>query len=99
MAILGLRYFLVGFIPQTLCGDGDPLDVLIMGDPVEPGMLSVWVPRRFMQLLSTFTIWRFVLALRLGAVVDVRPIGHMVMEDEKGMDEKVLLLRRITTLF
>ena len=52
-----------------------------------------------MQLLSTFTIWRFVLALRLGAVVDVRPIGHMVMEDEKGMDEKVLLLRRITTLF
>ena len=51
-----------GFIPQTLCGDGDPLDVLVMGDsPIVPG-----------------------------AVVDVRPIAYMVMEDEKGMDEKML---------
>mmetsp|Transcript_17362 Transcript_17362/g.26037 ORF Transcript_17362/g.26037 Transcript_17362/m.26037 type:complete len:147 (-) Transcript_17362:238-678(-) len=51
-----------GFLPQTLCGDGDPLDVLVMGDlPLVPG-----------------------------SFVDVRPIAYMVMEDEKGMDEKVL---------
>lgn len=51
-----------GFLPQTLCGDGDPLDVLVLGDdPLQPG-----------------------------SFVDVRPIGYMVMEDEKGMDEKVL---------
>lgn len=51
-----------GFIPQTLCGDGDPLDVLVMGD----------------------------YALQPGCFVDIRPIAYMVMEDEKGMDEKVL---------
>ncbi|GAB5355041.1 hypothetical protein AAMO2058_000171900 [Amorphochlora amoebiformis] len=51
-----------GFVPQTLCGDGDPLDVLIIGDdPLEPGCF-----------------------------VDVRPIGYLVMQDEKGMDEKLL---------
>ncbi len=32
-----------GFIPQTLCGDGDPLDVLVMGDSsLEPGTFSIW---------------------------------------------------------
>eukprot|EP00300_Choanocystis_sp_HF-7_P040198 c6641_g1_i1.p2 GENE.c6641_g1_i1~~c6641_g1_i1.p2 ORF type:complete len:250 (+),score=44.40 c6641_g1_i1:765-1514(+) len=51
-----------GFIPQTLCGDGDPLDVLVIGhSPIQPGSL-VWI----------------------------RPIAYMVMEDEKGQDEKVL---------
>jgi len=51
-----------GFVPQTLCGDGDPLDVLIMGDdPLQPGCF-----------------------------VDVRPIGYLVMKDEKGTDEKLL---------
>uniref|UniRef100_A0A7S2RLU3 Inorganic pyrophosphatase n=1 Tax=Mucochytrium quahogii TaxID=96639 RepID=A0A7S2RLU3_9STRA len=51
-----------GFIPQTLCGDGDPLDVLVMGtQPLIPG-----------------------------CIVNARPIAYMVMEDEKGMDEKVL---------
>eukprot|EP00301_Raphidiophrys_heterophryoidea_P018545 c3543_g1_i1.p1 GENE.c3543_g1_i1~~c3543_g1_i1.p1 ORF type:complete len:249 (-),score=51.57 c3543_g1_i1:25-771(-) len=51
-----------GFIPQTLCEDGDPLDVLVMGDsPIAPG-----------------------------SVVHARPIAYMVMEDEKGKDEKVL---------
>lgn len=52
-----------GFIPQTLCGDGDPLDVLVMGSnqPLIPG-----------------------------CIVNARPICHMIMEDEKGMDEKVL---------
>lgn len=51
-----------GFIPQTLCDDGDPLDVLVMGDT----------------------------ALEPGSIVDVRIIAYMVMEDEKGVDEKVL---------
>lgn len=51
-----------GFIPETLCGDGDPLDILVLGD-------SALVP---------------------GCVVMVRPICYMVMQDEKGMDEKVL---------
>ena len=51
-----------GFIPQTLCGDGDPLDVLVMNtSPLVPG-----------------------------SVVYVRPLGYLVMEDEKGLDEKVL---------
>mmetsp|Transcript_31773 Transcript_31773/g.77432 ORF Transcript_31773/g.77432 Transcript_31773/m.77432 type:complete len:309 (-) Transcript_31773:329-1255(-) len=51
-----------GFVPQTLCGDGDPLDVLIMGDnPLQPGCF-----------------------------VDVRPIGYLIMQDEKGKDEKLL---------
>ena len=50
-----------GFVPQTLCGDGDPLDVLVLGEEYIPG-----------------------------AIVDVRPLGYMIMEDEKGLDEKVL---------
>ena len=50
-----------GFIPQTLCGDGDPLDVLVLGEALVPG-----------------------------SIVDVRPLGYMIMEDEKGLDEKVL---------
>lgn len=51
-----------GFIPQTLCDDGDPLDVLVMGDNI----------------------------LEPGSIIDVRVIAYMVMEDEKGGDEKVL---------
>ena len=51
-----------GFIPQTLCEDGDPLDVLVMCDgPLQPGCF-----------------------------VNVRPICYMIMEDEKGLDEKLL---------
>lgn len=51
-----------GFVPHTLCGDGDPLDVLIVSRvPVVPG-----------------------------AVVRCRPVGVMFMEDEGGMDEKIL---------
>ena len=50
-----------GFFPQTLCGDGDPLDVLVLGEPLVPG-----------------------------SIVDVRAVGYMIMEDEKGLDEKVL---------
>lgn len=51
-----------GFIPQTLSADGDPCDVLVVGQvPVVPG-----------------------------AVIRCRPVGVLVMEDEAGMDEKVL---------
>ncbi|KAH9258596.1 hypothetical protein BASA81_003098 [Batrachochytrium salamandrivorans] len=51
-----------GFIPQTLCGDGDPLDILVMSTaPLIPG-----------------------------CVVRAAPIAYMLMEDEKGVDEKVL---------
>jgi inorganic pyrophosphatase len=51
-----------GFIPQTLCGDGDPLDILVM-------TTSPLIP---------------------GCVVQARPVAVMIMEDEKGQDEKVL---------
>ena len=51
-----------GFIPHTLSADGDPIDVLIVGE-------TRLVP---------------------GAVVRVRPIGALVMEDEGGGDEKIL---------
>lgn len=51
-----------GFIPDTLCGDGDPLDILVMNtSPLVPGCM-----------------------------VYIRPLGYLIMEDEKGRDEKVL---------
>jgi inorganic pyrophosphatase len=51
-----------GFIPHTLSGDGDPVDVLVVGrTPVMPG-----------------------------AVMRVRPVGVLLMEDEAGLDEKVI---------
>ena len=51
-----------GFIPHTLSGDGDPVDVLVIGRvPVVPG-----------------------------AVIRSRPIGILCMEDEAGVDEKVI---------
>jgi len=51
-----------GFVPHTLCGDGDPLDVLIASTR----------------------------ALVPGSVINCRPVGVLVMEDESGMDEKVI---------
>ena len=51
-----------GFVPHTLSADGDPIDVLLVGQ-------SPLVP---------------------GAVVRVRPIGALVMEDEAGGDEKLI---------
>jgi inorganic pyrophosphatase len=51
-----------GFIPNTLSGDGDPLDVLIAN---QRGIVP-------------------------GAVVAVRPIGVFLMEDEAGVDEKIV---------
>lgn len=51
-----------GFIPHTLADDGDPLDVIVVGQvPVVPG-----------------------------AVIPCRPIGVLLMTDEKGGDEKIL---------
>jgi len=51
-----------GFVPHTLCGDGDPLDVLVSNTR----------------------------ALVPGAVINCRAVGVLVMEDESGMDEKLI---------
>ena len=51
-----------GFIPHTLSDDGDPIDVLCLGQT---------------QLIP-------------GCVVRARPIGVLMMEDESGLDEKIL---------
>jgi inorganic pyrophosphatase len=51
-----------GFVPHTLCGDGDPIDVLICNTR----------------------------ALVPGCVINVRPIGVMIMEDQSGEDEKII---------
>lgn len=51
-----------GFIPHTLSDDGDPADVIVIGQvPVVPG-----------------------------AIIRVRPVGALIMEDESGGDEKIL---------
>lgn len=62
-----------GFIPNTLGGDGDPLDVLV----VSP------------------------LAVVPGSVIRVRPVGVLMMEDEGGMDEKILAVpvSKLTPLY
>jgi inorganic pyrophosphatase len=55
-----------GFFPETLGGDGDPLDVLVMvTNPLFPGVAA-----------------------------DVRPIGVLVMSDDKGQDEKILAVAK-----
>ena len=51
-----------GFVPHTLSLDGDPIDVMVVGQR----------------------------ALVPGAVVRVRPIGVLLMEDDGGQDEKIL---------
>src|SRR3954471_13672121 len=51
-----------GFIPHTLSGDGDPVDVLIVNAR----------------------------AIAPGAVISVRPVGVLLMEDNAGQDEKIL---------
>ena len=51
-----------GYVPQTLSGDGDPVDVLVMTPfPLPPGV-----------------------------VVPCRVLGILMMEDEAGVDGKVL---------
>ena len=51
-----------GFVPQTLGGDGDPVDVLVYSQH----------------------------AIMPGAVINARPVGVLVMEDDGGQDEKIL---------
>ena len=51
-----------GFVTDTIAGDGDPLDALVVVE--EP----------------TFP----------GCIVPARPIGTLLMRDEKGQDEKIL---------
>lgn len=51
-----------GFVPHTLSGDGDPIDVLVCNTR---------------QLVP-------------GCVINVRPIGVLVMEDNAGQDEKII---------
>jgi inorganic pyrophosphatase len=51
-----------GFIPHTLSGDGDPVDVLIANTR----------------------------AIAPGAVISVRPVGVLLMEDNAGQDEKIV---------
>ena len=51
-----------GFVPHTLSLDGDPLDVMVVGQR----------------------------ALVPGAVVRVKPVGVLLMEDDGGTDEKII---------
>ena len=51
-----------GFIPHTLSGDGDPVDVLVASTR----------------------------AIIPGAIMSVRPVGVLVMEDNAGEDEKII---------
>jgi inorganic pyrophosphatase len=51
-----------GFVPHTLSGDGDPIDVLVCNTR---------------QLIP-------------GCLINVRPIGVLIMEDNAGLDEKVI---------
>ncbi|MDR2151282.1 MAG: inorganic diphosphatase [Helicobacteraceae bacterium] len=51
-----------GFVPMTLADDGDPADILVLGE----------------------------YAVAPGAVIKCRLIGMLVMEDESGMDEKLI---------
>ena len=51
-----------GYIPATLCDDGDPVDVLVVAP---------------YPLLSM-------------SVIAARPVGMLSMEDEKGMDYKII---------
>ena len=51
-----------GFVPHTLCEDGDPIDVVVCNNR---------------QLMP-------------GCVINVRPIGALAMEDDSGMDEKII---------
>ncbi len=51
-----------GFMPHTLSEDGDPTDVMVVGQR----------------------------ALMPGCVVRARPVGVLMMEDEAGIDEKIV---------
>lgn len=51
-----------GFIPHTLSGDGDPVDIIAVGR-------TAVIP---------------------GAVMALRPVGVLLMEDDGGVDEKIV---------
>lgn len=51
-----------GFVPQTLAGDGDPADILVLMEQ------------------STFS----------GCIIAARPLGILLMADEKGEDTKII---------
>src|SRR6478609_6327078 len=51
-----------GFVPHTLSGDGDPVDVIVANSR----------------------------AIVPGAVISVRPVGVLLMEDNAGTDEKIV---------
>jgi inorganic pyrophosphatase len=51
-----------GFVPHTLSGDGDPVDVLVYTN--------------------------YPIAIK--SIIAVKPIGVLLTEDEKGLDEKIL---------
>ena len=51
-----------GFLPHTLSEDGDPTDIMVVGQR----------------------------ALVPGCVIRCRPVGVLLMEDEAGMDEKIV---------
>jgi len=53
-----------GFVPNTIAGDGDPLDVMV--------------------------ICRY--PISIGAVINVKPIGVLMMEDDGGKDEKIIAI-------
>lgn len=57
-----------GFVPATLSGDGDPVDVLVLSEK----------------------------SISLGTVITVKPIGMLEMEDESGVDAKVLGVPSVT---
>jgi inorganic pyrophosphatase len=52
-----------GYIPKTLGGDGDPLDIIM---PVDYPIIPM-------------------------SIVKVRPVGVIIMRDEAGMDEKIIV--------
>jgi inorganic pyrophosphatase len=69
-----MRYPLnYGYIPHTIAGDGDPVDVLVVSPfPLMPGV-----------------------------VVRCRPVGVLKMEDESGVDAKVIAVpvSKLTPLY
>ncbi|MCE1185332.1 inorganic diphosphatase [Zoogloea sp.] len=69
-----LRYPLnYGYVPHTVAGDGDPVDVLVVAPyPLQPGV-----------------------------VIRCRPVGVLKMEDEGGVDAKVVAVpvSKLTPLY
>ena len=62
-----------GYVPHTMAGDGDPVDVLVVSPfPLQPGV-----------------------------VIRCRPVGMLKMEDESGIDAKVVAVpvSKLTPLY